>query len=118
LDKGEASERADKKNEQVAMQRARERARTGRWDLNIAIFLFAVLIIVIILLFQEISLEVVSTVAVVGLGLVWLCGWWQGRQLYQSFLEEELTKLEYERAREVGEVVEEAVQKALLQRWH
>lgn len=107
----------EKENEEQAIQRARERARTGRWDLNIAIFLFAILIIVIILLFQGMGLEIVAPIAVFGLAMVWLVGWRQGRQLYERFLEEELMKLEYERTRKVEEVVEEAVQRALRARW-
>jgi len=118
LDKAEALEQVNHKKEQLAIQRASERARTARWDLNIAIFLFAILIIVLILLFQGFTLEVVASIAVVGLGLVWLVGWRQGRQLYERFLEEELSKLEFERTRKVEEAVEEAVQRTLRERRH
>ena len=118
MEKSKASGQVDREKEKLAIRRARERARTARWDLNIAIFLFAVMIIVIILLFQGISIEVVSPIAIFGLGMVWLCGWRQGRQLYDYFLEEELSKLEYERAKGVEEVVAEAVQTALRQRLH
>ena len=38
------SERENKEKERLAIQRAKDRARTARWDLNIAIFLFAVLL--------------------------------------------------------------------------
>jgi hypothetical protein len=117
LDNTEAPELVSKEKEQLAIQRARERARTARWDLNIAIFLFAVLIIVIILLFQGVTLEVVAPIAAVGLGMVWLVGWRQGKQLFERFREEELTKLEYERSRQVEETIEEAVQRALRSRW-
>ena len=114
----EVSEQVSKEKEELAIQRAKERARTARWDLNIAIFLFAVLIIVIVLLFQGVTLEVVAPIAVVGLGMVWLVGWRQGRQLFERFREEELTKLEYERSKKVEETVEEAVQRALRSRLH
>ena len=107
--------------EQTAMQRARDRARNARWDLNIAIFLFAVLILVIILLFQEIRVEVVALVAIFGLAMVWMVGWRQGRQLYQRFYNEELFKLKRgteKKAREtIEETIEETVQKALRERW-
>jgi len=119
LKKAKAPEQVDKekKDEQRAIQRAKESARTARWDLNIAIFLFAVLIIIIILLFQGITLEIVAPIAVVGLVMVWLVGWRQGRQLYERFLEEELAKLEFERSRKIEVTIEEAVQKALRERW-
>jgi len=117
LKKAEAPEQVNKEDEQRAILRAQDRARSARWDLNIAIFLFAVLIIIIILLFQGITLEVVAPIAVVGLAMVWLVGWRQGRQLYERFLEEELAKLEFERSRKIGETVEEVVQRALRERW-
>lgn len=106
----------NKERERLAIQRAKDRARTARWDLNIAIFLFVVLIIVIILLFQGVVLEIVAPVAVIGLGMVWLTGWRQGRQLFERFCEEELSKLEYERTLKVEETIEEAVRKAIRER--
>jgi fatty acid desaturase len=117
LENAPAPEQANKENEKKAIQRARERARIARWDLNIAIFLFAVLIIILILLFQGITINIVAPIAVVGLALVWLTGWRQGRQLYERFLEEELSKLEFERSRKMEESIEEAVQRALRERW-
>ena len=117
MKKARAPEQVSKEDEQRAIQRAKDRARNARWDLNIAIFLFAILIIILILLFQGVTLEVVAPIAVVGLCLVWLVGWRQGRQLYERFVEEELTKLEFERSRRIEETVEEAVQRALRERW-
>jgi len=111
-----SSERENKEKERLAIQRAKDRARTARWDLNIAIFLFAVLIIVIILLFQGVPIEIVAPVALFGLGMVWLCGWRQGKQLFERFCEEELSRLEYERTRQVEETIEEAVRKAIRER--
>lgn len=108
---------------------AAEKARVARWDLNVAVFLFAVLIIVIILLFQGIGLEVVAPVAVFGLSMVWLVGWKRGRELYRDFYEEELAGrvLEYEKQKRleraeaggqtIEETIEERVQKALRERW-
>ena len=116
MESDKSSDRMNKERERLAIQRAKDRARTARWDLNIAIFLFAILIIVIILLFQEIALEVVAPVAVIGLSLVWLTGWRQGRQLFERFCEEELAKLEFERTLKVEETIEEAVRKAIRDR--
>ena len=115
--------------EETAVQRAKDRAAAGRWDLNVAIFLFAVLIIVIILLFQEIGIEIVAPVALFGLVMVWLVGWRRERQLFQRFYNEELSKLEQEPKKTVEgavektvektveETIEEKVQKALRERW-
>jgi len=112
-----ASEEVNEETKQLAAQRATDRARNSRWDLNIAVFLFAVLIIVIILLFQGIRIEVVAPVALFGLAMVWLVGWRQGRQLYQRFYEEELAKLQPTREKTVEETIEEKVQKALRERF-
>ena len=107
--------------EQAATGRAKDRANAARWDLNVAIFLFAVLIIVMILLFQDIGIEIVAPIAIFGLAKVWLVGWRRGRQLYQRFYDEEISNLEREireRARVmVGDTIEEKVQKALRGRW-
>lgn len=111
--KVEAPDQVAGEKEKLAIERAKERARTARWDLNIAIFLFGILIIVVILLFQGVALEVVAPVAVFGLGMVWLVGWRQGKQLYEQFLQEELAKLEYEQTKKVEELVEEAVQRVI-----
>jgi hypothetical protein len=94
----------------------------------VAVFLFVVLIIVIILLFQNIGIEIVAPVAIFGLAMVWVTGWRRGQQLYRSFYDEELYKLEKEMAAEekekkekkaekpIEETVDEAVQRALRER--
>ncbi len=116
LEADKPSERKNKERERLAIQRAKDRARTARWDLNIAIFIFSVLIIVIILLFQGVPLEIVAPVAIFGLGMVWLVGWRQGNQLFERYCEEELARLEYERTRDVAETIEGAVRKAIRER--
>jgi len=110
--------------EQTAAQRAKDRANAARWNLDIAVFSFAILIIVIILLFQGIRIEIVAPVAIFGLAMVWLTGWRQGRQLYPRFYNEELSKLkqELEKAvtgtveKTVEETIDERVQRALRER--
>ena len=125
MDEAEVSKELSPEMEQAAAQRAGDRARAARWDLDVAVFLFAVLIIIIILLFQGIGIEVVAPVAVFGLSMVWLVGWRRGKQLYQRFYDEEMLRLERELKRAVRGAVEEAVeetieqkvQKALRERW-
>ena len=125
-DEAEFSAEIRQEMEQTAVERARDRARNARWDLNIAIFLFAVLILIIILAtYTKMGIEVVAPVALFGLAMVWLVGWRRGRQLYVRFYNEELIKLERELKRTVKvavektveETVEEQVQKALRERW-
>ena len=121
MDEAEATKQGISEMEQTAAQRAKERANAARWNLDIAIFLFAVLIIIIILLFQGVGIEVVTPVAVFGLAMVWLVGWRRGRELYPNFYDEELLKLERQLKgtgqESLEETVEEQVQKALRERW-
>ncbi len=112
--------------ERAAAQRARDRANAARWDLNVAVFLFAILILVIILVtYTKMGIEVVAPVALFGLVMVWLVGWRRGKQLYHRFYDEELSKLEQKVKKAVKgivdktveETIEEKVQKALRERW-
>jgi len=129
-DEAEATNKITPKMERMAAQRARDRAGAARWDLNIAIFLFAVLILVIILAtYTKMGIEIVAPIAIFGLAMVWLVGWRRGRQLFQRFYKEEMSKLEpgpkktaegtAEKTAEktVEETIEEQVQKALCERW-
>ncbi len=99
-----------------AARKAMDRARTARWDLDVAVFLFVILIIIIILLFQGIAVEIVAPVAAVGLSVVWLIGYRRGRQLFQRFYEEELLKLHSQTEKTLEETIEDKVQKALRER--
>ncbi|MFC1945408.1 hypothetical protein ACFLWF_01495 [Chloroflexota bacterium] len=111
--------------EKLASIKAKERSMVARWDIDIAIFLFAVLILVIILLFQNIGIEFVAPVAIFGLSMVWLVGARRGNQLYKKFYIEELArineKLEAKKhlmsKKTMDETIEEKVQKALLDRF-
>jgi predicted membrane chloride channel (bestrophin family) len=121
-DETEVIKQVNGETEQKAARRARDRARNARWDFNVLIFLFAVLIMVIILAtYTKAGLEIVAPIAIFGLSMAWLIGWRRGKQLYQRFYDEELSKLEREVKRAVTETVEETieerVQKALRERW-
>ncbi len=121
MDEAEVTKQVSPELERIAAVRARDRARTARWDLDITVFLFGILAIIMILLFEEVSVGIVAPVAVFGLAMTWLVGWRRGRQLYQLFYREELATLENELRTEVrrvvGETLEEVVQKALRERW-
>lgn len=122
IDEAEATAQISVKMEKTARRKAKDRAIEARWSLEIALFLFAVLIIVIILAqYTKVGLEIVASVAVFGLAVVWLAGWKRGRKLYQRFYEEELSALEQELKTTVKgvveETIEEKVQKALRERW-
>ncbi len=124
LDETEATKQISPEMKEGVIQTAKIRASAARWDLDVAVFLFAILIIIIILLFQGISIEVVAPVAIFGLVMVWLIGWRRGKQLYQRFYIEELERLEQESSEsvegvmnEVSGTIEDIVKKALRERW-
>ena len=99
----------------TAAQRARDRAKAARWDLDVAVFFFAILAAVMILLFQGIGVEVIAPAAIFGLAMGWLMGWKKGKQVYARFYNEELSKLEKELEKTMSaleEIIKERVQKA------
>jgi predicted membrane chloride channel (bestrophin family) len=126
MKKAEVPQEVSPEVARAAALKAKERARVARWDLNIAIFLFAVLILVIILsAYTKAGLEVVAPTAVFGLAMVWLVGWRREQQLYHRFYEEEVASAQEETKKTMKEAVKETieetieaqVQKALRERW-
>ena len=115
LDKSEVTKQVSPELERTAAQRARDRAKAARWDLDVAVFFFAILAAVMILLFQGIGVEVIAPAAIFGLAMGWLMGWKKGKQAYERFYDEELSKLEKEIEKTMSaleEMIEERVQKA------
>jgi len=91
--------------ELLATQMARSKTNVAKWGLNIAVFLFALLIIITILISLGIGTNIVAPVAIIGLAAVWLIAWRQGRQLYQRFYTEELSSLQQKPSKEAAALV-------------
>jgi len=117
VDEAEGTKQISPEMERMAAQRARIRAKAARWDLDVVVFFFAILCIVVILMFEGIGTEVVAPIAAFGLAMGWLMGWRKGKQVYESFYDEELSKLETVQEKKVEETIEEKFQKALRERW-
>jgi len=96
MDEANITEQFIEKIKRLAKSRAMERAQSAKWDIDVAAFYFAILILVIILVYQGIRLEIVATAAVTGVVSGWLIGWIKGKQKYHRFYDEELLKLELE----------------------
>ncbi|MFC1952971.1 J domain-containing protein [Chloroflexota bacterium] len=75
-----------------AVQRAKDRANQSKWDLDTAIFLFGILAIVFILIYQGIGIWITAPVATVSLILVWFVGFKKARQSYKLYFPEELKR--------------------------
>ena len=115
MDEAEVTRQVSPEMQRTAAQRARDRAKAARWDIDVAVFLFAVLATVIILSFQGIGVEVTAPAAIFGLAMGWLMGWKKGKQVYAWFYDEELSRLEIELEETMSaleEIIEERVQKA------
>ena len=83
-----------KEIQQLVSQRAREKAGTARWDLNVAILAYAFLVAIVLLRFEGIATGILALIAVFGLAIVWFMGWRRGKQLYKLFRKEELGQLQ------------------------
>ena len=120
MDEAEVAEYVDLNITRMAAQRAKIRANAAKWDLDVAVFAFAVLIVVLILLFWGVGTDIMAVVAFAGLAMVWLAGWQRGNKLYQRFYDEEVIKLRQELETTVKatieETVDEKVRKALLEK--
>ena len=100
----------------AAKQRAADRAQAAKWDLNIAIYLFSILIVIIIMASVEARLEIMAPVSILGLSGVWLYGANRGRRLQKCFFQEETLKIRTEMSIVKEETVEDQIQKAFLNR--
>ena len=120
MDEVETTKQVRSQMERTAALRAREIAKAARWDIDVAVFFFAVLSITIILLFQEVEIGIVASTAAIGLAMGWFMGWRKGERIYKRLYDEELSKLEQDLKRAVEEAVEETIeekiQKALRER--
>ncbi len=96
MDESINTEQIIEKMKRLAEYRATERAQAARWDIDVAAFYFAILILVIILVYQDIEIWIVSPSAVIGLVTGWLIGRRKGKQKYYRFYDEELLKMELE----------------------
>jgi len=105
MDESEETKQLSLVIERLAMQMARDRANVTKWGLNIAIFLFAILITIIILISQGIGINIVAPFAIFGLAMVWFMGWRRGSRLYQCFYAEELSSLQQKPSKEAAAFV-------------
>ncbi len=119
MSESEAEKQAITEMERIASQTARKKSNSGRWDLDVALALFAVLILVVILLFGGASTMIVGPIAIFGLLIAWLMGWRKGKRLYSQYYIEELHRLRYKMSRVVkeAETVDEKIQEILKKRF-
>ena len=69
-----------------AIQRAKYRASALRWNLEVAIFLFGILAIIVILGNQGVGIWILAPIAVFSLTMVWTVGWKQAKKRIKFML--------------------------------
>lgn len=105
MDEANGTNHYDERTKLLAMQVARNRTNVAQWGLNIAIFLFGLLIITAVLVYLGINPIIVAMIAILGLIVVWYVGRKRGKQLYQRFLTEEMVSLQQEPSKKTMELV-------------
>ena len=93
--------------ENLAAHMARNRTDVAKWDTNILIILFALLVSVIMLVSLNTDARIVAAIALVGLAVVWLVSWGRGEKLFSHFYTEELTNLKQSSNAEKGTEIEQ-----------
>jgi DNA-binding CsgD family transcriptional regulator len=73
-------------------QMARDKAASAKWNTQLLIVIYIVLIVVLVLQAEDINSFLVGGVAAVGLGVLWLLGWMRASRLEKKFFEEEVPK--------------------------
>jgi len=92
--------------ENHATKIAREKSVRAKWDLDVAVFLFAILIIVIILNMQGVGIEFIALASILGLSLGWLMGWYKGKKAFKEVFNEEMAKLDVDLEKMVQEEID------------
>ena len=90
----EALKLARRETEQLAIERAREKARTARWNFNVTILAYAVFAAVVLSSFWGVATEFVALIAIFGLVMIWFMGWRREKQLFKHLYNEELRQLQ------------------------
>ena len=93
--------------ELLVTQLARSKTNVAKWDISILVFLFAVLVIIIILTSLEIDTQILASVAIIGLAAVWLVGWRRGTRLFPHYYAEALSNLRQEPGKEATALIKQ-----------
>ncbi len=102
MDKADQAKKPNPEMEDLAMQIARGNANVAKWGLHIVVFLFGLLIAIVILVSQGVGVNILATLAILGLAAVWLMGELRGRQLFQRLYAEELSRHQREPIKEIA----------------
>ncbi len=75
-------------------QSAKDRASSQRWSIDALILIGVFLVIILLLDFQGQNSWLVTTIAIAGLVILWVYGWFRSKNLESKFYDQELHKYE------------------------
>jgi 4-hydroxybenzoate polyprenyltransferase len=73
-------------------EKARLKARSQKWDMNLVVFMFAILLITVILLYEGVDPIYLAPVAFFGLVMCWVVSRQQEKKLYKRYYRQEMGK--------------------------
>jgi len=74
-------------------ERASDRAKSQKWDMSLVVFMFAILLLTIILLNED-SVDPIylAPIGFFGLAMCWFVSWRQEKRLYRRYYRQEMKK--------------------------
>ena len=88
-------ERAIKEKAEIIEEchyKAKEAAKNQKWDLNLVVFMFAILLLTVILLFEGIDPTYLAPIGFFGLASAWFVSRRQEKKLYKRHYRREIRK--------------------------
>jgi len=73
-------------------EKAKQEAKNQKWDMNLVVFMFAILLLIVILLFEGINTLYLAPIGFFGLAMCWYVSWRQGKKLYRQYYRHEIKK--------------------------
>jgi DNA-binding CsgD family transcriptional regulator len=91
LKKPDKIDSRDKETE--AARIVKEQFSDGMWNMQIVIFSYAVTIAAVIMAFKGVRVEIIASIAVIGLSIVWIWGRLRYKRLYKRLYQNEIRHL-------------------------
>jgi hypothetical protein len=88
-------ERAIKEKAEIIEEcsfKAKDLAKNQKWDMNLVVFMFAILLLTVILLFEGVDPLYLAPIAFFGLAMTWFVSRRQEKRLYRRHYRREIKK--------------------------
>jgi len=71
---------------------ANEKARSQKWDMNMVVFMFAIMLVTVLLLYEGVDPMYMAPIALFGLVMCWFVSWREGKKLYRRYFKQEMDR--------------------------